>query len=612
MSDVPDLRNATHIGVDTETKDPYLKECGPGWGRGIGNVVGISLAAIEGSKINAYYLPIRHAHTVTQNLPEAAVIAYVSDQLSTDAIKLGANCIYDYGWLMHHGVKTKGKWYDVQFAQALIQPWLKSFSLEACATACKVLGKQSNELYTWAAQHYNGQATAKDQGGNIWRCPPSVVSDYACYDAGILLNIWQQQGPNLLKLGLYDLFELECKLIPILVKMRMRGMCIDELAAYDAKEELTDIARYQYDELKLLAGFDVNVNSSADLARFFTKMKIPFPLTEKGNPSFTAEWLAEQSRKEATLVNNIRKVNKAQSTFINSAILTKAVNGRLYPSLHPLRGDKGGTVTGRFSCSNPNAQQIPSRDDFLAPIIRGIFVPEKGYTHWCKLDYSQIEYRMFAHFSKDEALIRAYQDPNADFHDLVGQMLGAGIPRKYVKCINFAKLYGAGNKKIAAMLKALGGEIDTDSFLKNYDTAFPAAQDLMIRFANEAKQTYRVTTLLNRYTRFDKMSSSFDGEVQHAYKAINYVLQGSAADFMKKGIVDAEEAGLFERIGYPHTLVHDEIALSYHPDLRNDFIQLKEIMQNAITLRVPMIMDVELGPNWGDVKDFNLYTGEFV
>lgn len=652
IDDLPNLSGAKLIAVDTETRDPNLIEDGPGWGRGWGNLVGVSLAVEQ----DTWYIPLLHEVEREDNLPWEPVIAYLSDTLGTDIPKTGANCMYDYGWLMESNVKLGGIWLDVQFAEALLDPRARSYSLETLAVKYKLGHKLGDELYAWAASRYYGAATAKDQGGNIHRCPARIVGSYAEQDARLALRLLQRQIKEIYATQMQNVFNLECRLIPLLVKMRMRGLTFDPYLAQEADADLLTTQTLLEEDLYNKLGFIVNVNGRNDMAKLEQHLGVLHDytkyVTEKGQASYTAAWLDSLAftYPEANLVKNIRKTIKARSTFIQGSILEKAKGmNRIFPSLHPLRSDDGGAVTGRFSCSKPNGQQFPSRDEILAPIIRGVFIPEAGYTHWCKLDYSQIEYRMFAHFSEDPALCYAYRDITADFHNLVGIMLGGAVPRKLVKNYNFAMLYGAGNKRIAVMMENLFTKDDayalchtldpnakgSDIYLtlamtlaKLYAEKFPAAKDLTNKTRAMISNYKYIETLAKRRIRFDQVThvsergeggnrghsptGAADEEPADWYKGINYLLQGSAADFMKKGMVDAYEAGIFDKIGYPHIIVHDELGLSYHDDLRQEFIELKKIMENPYQLKVRVIMDVELGPTWGDVRDFNLTTGEFI
>lgn len=616
VTDLPEPHTIQAIGLDVETYDPDLIEGGPGWARNWGHLVGISIAILGGK---SYYFPLRHEVDSFDNIPREEIDPWLNDVLSKPIPKVGANLIYDIGWLLFSGYNVVGPYYDVQFAEALLTPDSFSFSLDNISNKYLGESKITDELYKWCASKYRGKPDGS-QRANIYRAPPALVGPYAEADADLPLRILQKQEPLLEAEGLEELFRLESDLIEVLVNMRLRGVSVDLLRAAEASDELKLTETILREQLYKHAGFSVNVNSSKDLAALFDKAGLAYPTTAKGNPSFTGPWLDSQDSKEASMIKEIRKVNKARISFVENAILEKAINNKIYPSFHPLRSDSGGTVTGRFACSNPNAQQFPSRDEGMASIIRGIFVPENGHTHWLKMDYSQIEYRMFAHFSNDQALIDKYSIPGTDFHELVGSFLGEGIPRKPVKNINFMMLYGGGPSKVLAMLSELNLNIAPQTFMKLYDTNFPAAKELMNRTSRQAKDTGEIRTILNRKTTFDLWAPTkgkakpmpynqayytYGGGIERAntYKALNYLLQGSAADLIKKGMVDAHKAGLFNKVGYPHLQVHDELCFSYHPDYKRDFIDIIEIMENAIPLKVPVRMDAEIGLNWGNCKE---------
>lgn len=463
MYNLPNPATVTVVGIDTETYDPDLIEGGPGWGRNWGHVVGISIA-IELNKV--YYFPLRHTVEPEDNVEAEPVIAYLKDLLSRPIPKVGANLIYDVGWLNTLGIEVAGPLYDIQFAEALINPDSRDLSLEAIAKYYLGTGKDSNELYEWCAKKYGGKPDSK-QRANIYRAPPRLVGAYAESDAILPLQILEKQEERLEELGLVDLFKLECRLIPLLIKMRQRGMPVDILKAHEAREDMICSEDIMQGMMDVQAGFKINVMSGPQLAKYFDKVGLDYPKTAKGNPSFTGPWLNGQHTKEAKLINDLRKIRKARGSFIENAIIEKAINSKIYPSLHPLRSEDGGTITGRFSSSKPNSQQFPARDEELAPIIRGIFIPEDGYTHWCKMDFSQIEYRMFAHFSGDDQIIQEYQDPVTDYHDLVGKLLGGKVPRKLVKNYNFASIYGAGIQKLAEMMSGMMSEEEAHALLKS-------------------------------------------------------------------------------------------------------------------------------------------------
>lgn len=618
VTEFPNLHNVKVLGLDTETYDPNLDDNGPGWAYGDGNIVGVSLATED----KAWYFPISHTVQPELNLNADSVFRYLNDVLSSNCPKVGANLQYDVGWLRQHNVTVNGPLYDVQFAEALLDDVAVSYSLDTLAKTYLGKTKVTSELYTWADKAYGKE---KDQRKNIYRCPPSLVGPYAEADASLPLIILKQQWGLLSADGLLDLFKLECRLIRVLIGMRYRGMQIDEQRAIQAQQYVTNKIEQLRVQLKDHAGFHVAVNSNADLAKMFTKHKQAFPRTEAGNPSFVKDWLQSNPYVGAQLVYNIRRYEKALSSFIEGAILDKIHSTHdtcIRPSLHPLRGEFGGAVSGRFSCSKPNGQQIPSRDDELASIIRGIFVPEPDL-QWGKFDYSQIEYRLFAHHSGDETLIEAYEDPDADFHETVNKMLGGMLARTPVKNFNFGMLYGLGKDKLFRMLRSHDLPIDPEDFYNLYHEKFPAARQIIRQCSHEANTRGEIRTILRRRNTFNlwepkDMSgpplqynaarAKYGREIQRAgtYKALNRKLQGGAADIMKKAMVDLYESGVLDVIGYPYITVHDELDFGYSEDYRKEFLLVKEILETTVPLKVPLKADFEVGPDWGHLEEYKL------
>lgn len=632
----PNLSAAKIIGLDTETYDPNLKTHGPGWAREDGHIIGVSLSADDRS----WYFPIRHELQKDMNMEPEKVFRFLNDVLGDTRPKVGANLQYDVGWLRQEGVHVKGMLYDVQYAEALIDDVARDYSLEAIAQKYLGIGKISVELYRWLSRAYGGPETGI-QRRNMYRSPITLVGPYAEADAQEPLLILMEQFKVLHELGLWELFELECRLIPLLIDMRFRGIPVDLARADSVRETLLNKEKYAQEVLDKEAGFNVNVYSNDDLKQLFDNKAITYPYTEKGNPSFTKTWLGANKSHTATLVNDIRTLTKSRVTFIENGIIEKNVNGVVHPSFHPLRGEEGGAVSGRFSSSNPNAQQIPNRNKVLAPLIRGMYIPEKGYGSWLKLDLSQIEYRLFADVSEDVNLIADYQHRDTDYHEVVNQMLGGVMPRTVVKGFNFMSIYGGGKAKTISMVKdnmkqkdivllcnelgikptphALGSH-----FVTLYAQKFPAAKKTIARVGNIAQQTGEIRTILNRRNTFnlwepagkygklpltyDKAYERYGPKLQRAltYKALNRKLQGSAADLLKKGMVEAYENGLFNTIGVPHVTVHDELDFSFHKDLTKDAIEIKACIENTIKLKVPVIMDAEVGPDWGHVKETKL------
>jgi len=292
------------------------------------------------------------------------------------------------------------------------------------------------------------------------------------------------------------------------------------------------------------------------------------------------------------------------------------VNDRIHAEIHQMRSDGGGTVTGRFSYSNPNLQQVPSRNKELGPLIRSIFVPEKG-CQWGSFDYSQQEPRVLVHYAAltggglrgADEVIESYKTEDPDFHQAVADM--AGIDRRTAKTINLGMMYGMGKGKLASSLGLNKQEVD-DLFSK-YHNNVPFVKQLMEQATRRAEHVGYLRTLLGRKCRFDlweprafgihKALPRWEAENEYGqylkrawtYKALNRLIQGSSADMTKKAMVDLYEEGILS-----HIQVHDELNCSIESEKQAK--KIKEIMEQTVELKVPLKVDMKLGPSWGEIS----------
>lgn len=642
-----DLRDAKAIAIDVETYDPHLTDKGPGWARHAGHLVGVSIGTDDGFR---GYFPMRHTVGSEQNLDTDHVLAWLREQLAGNQPKIGANLLYDVGWLREEGVRVGGTLLDVQFAEALLTE-SGSTALEALGTKYLGEGKESPALYAWCAKAYGGEINGS-QRANIYRAPPSLVGPYAQSDVDLPLRVLEHQWPALAAQNLLDVFDLECRLIPLLIEMRMRGVAVNIPRAEQLRDKLLARERAAQSELEALAGMSVEVNAAASLAKAFESAGIAYPRTEKTDaPSFVKTFLAACDHPIAAKVLEVRRLEKLRSTFVESYVLADHVSGRLHGQFHPLRksggDDDGGTRSGRLSSSAPNLQNLPSRDEELAPLVRGLFVPDRGHVGWWSADYSQIEYRIFAHFAvgagSDGVRRQFCEDPRTDFHewtlDLVAPIAGWDVStkalrkhwRKPIKNINFGLLYGMGRAKLARSL-GLDDAAAADLF-DAYHKGVPFAQATMRKYSDHATKFWAVDTILGRKSRFElwepdwralsseevafinsspeggtplplKRAVEVYGQVRLAktHKALNRLLQGSAADLMKAAMVRAWEDGIFAVTGVPCLTVHDELDFSDSGTADDAFRELVHVMETVIPLRVPVRAEVSKGPDWGHCK----------
>lgn len=628
----PNLSTAPCISVDTETWDPELLIAGPGWARNVGHIVGVSIA-VPGHK---WYFPMRHTIQPEYNLDPATVLAWLRDTLGDPKQpKIGANLTYDLGWLAHEGVTVQGELIDVQFAEALLNED-ELIGLEHLAVKYLDEGKDSPLLYKWASDSYGGTVGPK-QRANIYRCPPSIVGPYAESDADLPLRLAPILIDLLQRENLMDLFRMENRLIRLLIAMRQLGVRVDIPKAEKLYDDLGIRILAENKKLHDMVGFEVNVNAGDSIAKAFDQMNFGYGKTASGKASFTKVFLQNADHPLAEQIVEVRKLQKLQGTFIKSYILEKHVNGRIHCSFISMREDDNGTRSGRFASADPNLQNIPSRDEILAPLIRGLFVPDIGHKQWRKYDYSQIEYRFLIHYAVGASadLLRAHfnQHPDTDYHELVLEMVApyAGwditeskqrkAHRKPLKTINFGLIYGMGKPKLTRSLGLSSAE--GKKLFQAYHTAIPFARDTMDHISNEASRTGIVTTIMGRRSRFNLWEpdgyglefskampyplarAAYRGPLRRAYlhKALNRKLQGSAADMMKKAMDDCWTSGVFTETGIPSLTVHDELDFSDEGGRDAAFKEMHHILENAIKLRIPVRADCDIGPDWGHVEE---------
>jgi DNA polymerase I-like protein with 3'-5' exonuclease and polymerase domains len=620
-SEFPNLSSCKLLAVDTETYDPDLLTHGPGWARGVGNIVGVSIAADVN---NAWYFPVAHTEESQLNLSKERVFRFLKDVLEPKGVaKIGANITYDIGWLRREGIFMSGPFIDILFAEALIDETRFKYDLDSIAQKYLGEGKETNKLYRWAAQYYGGAADDK-QRKNIYRCPPQLVGPYAEGDVIQPYRIWNEQRKILKKENLTAVFNLESRLIPLMIDMRFRGVRVDIPATEQAIDKLKTREVILLDELKAETGFEVNVNAGASIQKAFDAKGLKYPLTPKSKKaSFTKDFLQFHPHKIADLIVRIRQVNKARVTFLENYILNNNVNGRLFCEFPQLKGEVGGTVSGRFSSRNPNLQNIPARDPESKLLIRGCFVPDLGFDAWGCIDFSQIEYRFLAHHAKGNGgkdIRRMYKsDATTDFHlaiiKMIYEIVAIELDRKPAKTINFGLVYGMGKDKLRRSLGLSSKE--STNLMEGYHTAVPFVKDTFQYYADQAQTKGFIKTILGRRSRFNTYSIPYNYDlpalpytqalklygpnIERAFthKSLNRKLQGGAADYMKTAMVNCYESGIFDALGGPpHLTVHDELDFSFDHNKKKVLKEMVHTMNHAIELKVPMFTSFEAGPNW--------------
>jgi DNA polymerase-1 len=627
--ELPNLSNAVMISIDTETKDPALSTEGPGWARGKGHIVGVSLGAIDKfNNVGTWYFPLRHEFQPEDNLDPKVIIPWLKTQLETPHIpKVFANASYDIGWLTEENIYVKGEINDVQFAETLLNDDFK-VNLEFLGNKYVGKGKDSSAMYRWLAETYGGNINS-DQRKNIFRCPPKLVGYYAESDALLPLLILQKQYTKLAEEDLLDVYRMECDSIIMLVRMRMAGVTIDLKKAEQLYAELAIDIQIATKNLSDTIGFPVNVNSGQDLKKMFDKLGLEYPSTAAGNPSFQKEFLNTVENPLIKFVLEIREMEKIRSTFIRSYILESNVNGKIYCQFHPMKNESSGTKTGRFASSTPKLQNIPVRSK-LGKRVRKLFIPDEGHVAWRKSDYSQIEYRMLAHYASgpgSNELRETYNnDPKTDYHTVVQnnvkKITGIEIDRKPIKNINFGLLYGQSERGLA--YKAGFTEAQAKDVFKAYHQGATYVKPTMDAIAQEVHEFGYIKTVMGRRTRFnlwekkgfgerstpipyDQALSRYGSNIirSNAFRGVNYKLQGSAADVIKKAMLACFTNGVFEVTGMPKLQVHDELDFSvksYSKEQKEAYNEMEYLLENALKLNIPVKVETGEGPNWGEIE----------
>ena len=598
---LPDLSSAKEIAVDLETRDPDLILKGPGWATNTGEVVGVSIATDGWSG----YLPF--GHQGGGNLEKEFVISWVKKQLSGSSDKIFHNAMYDVGWLRRLGITVNGTIHDTMIAAPLVNENRNRYSLDSLGS--EYCGERKDETLLREAAHSFGV----DPKAEMWKLPANYVGFYAEQDAVLTLKLWKVLKDLLDKEEVSQIYELERSLLPLLLEMRWKGVRVDENAAEKQSVYLKSQEQKLLSQIKKDYGVPVEVWNAKSISKAFDKAGLTYPRTPKTNvPSFTAQWLESHSHILPQSIVKARRYNKMRTTFIDKMIFEHSHNGRIHGQMHPLRSDDGGTVTGRFSYSTPNLQQVPARDPELGPLIRGLFIPEEGCL-WGAFDYSQQEPRLTVHYASltkqpgAQNAVEQYRDENADFHQIVADM--ASIPRKQAKDINLALSYGMGKKKLISMLNI--SDTEAEDLISKYHQRVPFVKALADSCMRNASNRGFITTLLGRKCRFNLFEPRNTRTVPLAYeeaaekwgeenivrsftyKALNRLIQGSAADMTKKAMVNLYEAGYI-----PHIQVHDELDISV--ETKKQAKEIKEIMENCVQLEVPNVVDAELGKTWGE------------
>lgn len=605
------------IGYDLETEDRGLNTGrGPGWAwEGGGRVVGYSVSADNFTG----YLPV--GHEGGGNMDPGLVRRWLNHVLADPSqAKVGASIMYDLGWSRRTGIKVDGPIYDVLWAGAILDEHRFSYSLNDMAKV--YVGSAKDEtLLRDAAEAYGVNPKS-----GMWKLPAKYVGPYAEQDAVLARQIWLAQNPLLGEQGLWDILELEHALMPLYLDMRWRGVRVDLDRATLLREEWSRNVTQEVEEIRRKTGVPVDIWAAASIAKAFDAEGLSYGRTAKSNaPSITSLLLETTDHWLAKAILRARQQDKLVKTFLDGQIFGQEHRGRVHGEIHPLRSDEGGTVTGRLSMSNPNLQFIPSRTE-NGKKIREAFLPEEG-EEWYKMDFSQQEPRLAVHFASmvrrnkqplpgaEEAVAFYRDNPDADIYTFLQDL--AGLTRGQSKTLTLARIYGRGKANTAVQLQISVQE--AGDLFRTFDAKVPWVGKLAEVAQEQVDKNGFIRSLLGRHSRFpdfepanwdlrdgkgyprEKAERVWPNQVLSRFrkhKALNSLIQPSAADQTKKAMLEVYRAGLGHHI---LVQVHDELDAS--ADDPRIAVEIAEIMREACPIAVPSKVDISRGPNWGKTRD---------
>tara|TARA_R100000654_G_scaffold37605_1_gene63129 strand:+ start:3134 stop:5095 length:1962 start_codon:yes stop_codon:yes gene_type:complete len=645
-----DLNGIDTVAVDLETYDPNLKTKGLGAIRGDGFVCGVAVATGK----DTVYFPISHSD-VDMSLDKKIKFWEALDEKlfqNENITKVFHNAMYDVCWIRAvTGKKMKGRIVDTMIAGSVIDENRFKYSLDSLSKDYKIGSKYQYDLQQKTLEWSKG--TIKDPMTNMHKLPASIVKDYAKQDVDLTFKLWKLFNKKIDEV-LYtkedgeqktsrNIFELETKLFPCLVDMKFKGVKIDVEKAKAFGKRLEKTKNNIIDYIARKTNIRVEIWAASSIKSLLDHQGIDdYKKTPKsGMPQLPKNYLSTHKNKYLRLIAKAREFDKAKNTFVEG-LLSFVHNGRIHADINQIRGEHGGTVTGRFSMSNPNLQQIPSKG-YIGKKMRELFIPETG-SDWYSFDYSQQEPRIVVHYAiklgmdGTEELKEEFNKEDADFHQIVADM--ANIPRKQAKTINLGLFYGMGKIKLQKELNLDPQKAKT--LFNNYHSKVPFVKQLSQDLSLFAAEEGLLYTLGDRFCRFDKWESRdkewnpetnrftevklhatkeealdaykleqmekyekyIDPTCEHfekhytrafTYKALNRLIQGSAADMTKKAMVLLYEKGIV-----PHIQIHDELCVSIKDQETRTMVQ--NIMEKAIELEINNKVDCESGPNWGSIK----------
>ena len=605
------IREQGFVAVDTETSstDPMRAE-----------LCGISLSLKPGE---AFYLPFRHRLPAPaqgdllggggdpspearkqegpKNLPglDSAEMRELIALLEDPSVrKIGQNLKYDFLVFRREGIHLAGIDFDTMVASYLLEPGRREHGLDSLAL-------QHLDHKTIHYEDVTGKGKAQIEFAEV---ELSRASEYACEDADIALRLHERFAPELERLHLDPLFrEIEMPLVRVLAEMEWNGIRIDEEFFARTGEQMRAQLRDLEAQIYAAAGQEFNIGSTPQLREIlFGRLGLPIIKRTKTGASTDVDVLQElaaQGHELPTLLMQYRQVEKLRGTYVEA--LPRAINpetGRIHTSFNQTVA-----ATGRLASSDPNLQNIPIRTEMGAEIRRG-FIPAEG-TRFVAADYSQIELRILAHYSGDEAFVEAFR-ADVDIHRQTAALIFGvstdGVTREMrdrAKTVNFAVIYGIGPFALGQKLGMSTAE--AKEFIEQYFQRFPGVRRYLDEQMEKARQTGYVETLTGRRRYIPEINArNFNVRSFGERAATNAPIQGTAADLIKIAMLRIQR-DLDQRPGWARMLlqVHDELLFEAPAGSEQELLELiRDRMENAAQLDVPLRVESGVGMSWLEAK----------
>ena len=592
---VNDLKQASGIAWDVETTSIDQMQA---------ELVGIALSCADDV---GYYVPV--GHQAGRQLPLATVIEALRDPLTDPDIPMYAhNATYDLIVMRRYGIDVTPITFDTMIAEWLLDPLSKNLGLKNLVFA-RLKDDEGRPIYMTPITDLIG--TGKKQI-TMDRVAVDQVAPYAAADAAMTYRLAGLLQSELESEGLTDLYQtLEMPLIPVLADMQQTGVILDVAYLAQMQQELEAQLKLLEADIRALADKpDLNVNSPKQLSEvLFEKLRLPSKGVRKTKTGRSTDAATLESLKNAHEIIpkllEYRELAKLQGTYVEALPgLVNPKTGRVHTSYN-----QTGTSTGRLSSSNPNLQNIPIRTE-LGREVRRAFLAPQGMK-LLAVDYSQVELRVLAHISRDETLVDAFrqdQDIHAATAAAVNNITVEDVTydqRSFAKRVNFGLIYGMGAFRLARDSDLTRAE--AESFIKIYFERMPKVQEYIENTKLEAQNPEGLQTLLGRRRTFPSLlpDSRSGRQIKQAEEraAINMPIQGTAADILKKAMIDLYNA--LNDGGFNAKMVlqvHDELVLQVPDDEVEQTRQLVvEVMESAYPLDPPLKANAQVGPNWRDM-----------